>query len=69
MPRRTSGKLETNDLAAAPTRGTDGPLHATSIEDPSSPGGRRFINAAHAQGVPLRQDFNTGEQEGVGARS
>ncbi|AOB31505.1 choline dehydrogenase [Bordetella sp. H567] len=58
-------KLETNDLGPGPTRGVDGPLHATSIKT-RHPLVDAFIDAARAHGVPLRQDFNTGEQEGVG---
>ena len=58
-------RAECNDLGAGPTRGTDGPLSASSIKarHPLTEG---FIGAAKALGVPHLQDFNTGDQEGVG---
>ncbi|MBA1202823.1 choline dehydrogenase [Pseudomonas capeferrum] len=58
-------RAECNDLGPGPTRGTDGPLSASSIKarHPLTEG---FIGAAKELGVPLIQDFNTGDQEGVG---
>lgn len=58
-------RAESNDLGPGPTRGTDGPLSASSIKarHPLTEG---FIGAAKALGVPHVQDFNSGDQEGVG---
>ncbi|MFY2610332.1 GMC family oxidoreductase [Achromobacter ruhlandii] len=58
-------KLENNDLGAGATRGTEGPLNATSIKTPH-PLVEGLIGAAGALGLPHVRDFNTGEQEGVG---
>lgn len=58
-------KLENNDLGAAATRGTEGPLNATSIKTPH-PLVEGLIGAAGALGLPHVRDFNTGDQEGVG---
>jgi len=57
-------KLEHNDLGPGPTRGTGGPLWASTV-----PGGDRlvdaFVAAGEALGVPRVDDFNSGPQEGV----
>jgi len=58
-------KLENNDLGPGPTRGTDGPLRASSIRTPHELV-EAFIHAAEANGVRRSTDFNTGDQEGVG---
>jgi Choline dehydrogenase and related flavoproteins len=58
-------KLETNDLGPGPTRGTNGPLHATSIKTRHELVDA-FIASAERNGVRRVQDFNTGDQEGVG---
>ncbi len=58
-------KLENNDLGAGATRGTEGPLNATSIKTPH-PLVEGLIGAAGALGLPHVRDFNTGDQEGVG---
>lgn len=58
-------KLEHNDLGPGPTRGTDGPLWASSIKARHELV-EAFIEAARTHGLPRVQDFNTGEQEGVG---
>ena len=58
-------KLENNDLGEGPTHGTAGPLNATSI-DSRHPLVDAFIEAGQRLGVPYREDFNTGEQEGAG---
>ncbi|KJK07271.1 choline dehydrogenase [Burkholderiaceae bacterium 16] len=58
-------KLENNDLGEGPTHGTTGPLNATSI-DSRHPLVDAFIEAGRRLGVPYREDFNTGEQEGAG---
>ncbi|PZQ77656.1 MAG: choline dehydrogenase [Variovorax paradoxus] len=58
-------KLEHNDLGEGATRGTDGPLWASTV-----PGNNElvdaFIAAGEAVGVPKVNDFNSGPQEGVG---
>ncbi|WP_238878540.1 GMC family oxidoreductase [Achromobacter xylosoxidans] len=58
-------KLENNDLGPGATRGTEGPLNATSIKTPH-PLVEGLIDAAGALGLPHVRDFNTGDQEGVG---
>jgi len=58
-------KLEHNDLGAGPTRGTGGPLNATSI-DRHHPLVDAFVAAGQALGLPRQTDFNSGDQEGVG---
>jgi len=58
-------RLEHNELGASATRGVGGPLWASTIK-------RRhelveaFIAAANELGVPTVDDFNSGNQEGVG---
>ncbi|WP_063580772.1 GMC family oxidoreductase [Achromobacter ruhlandii] len=58
-------KLENNDLGAGATRGTEGPLNATSIKTPH-PLVEGLIGANGALGLQHVRDFNTGDQEGVG---
>ncbi|CUJ41270.1 GMC family oxidoreductase [Achromobacter xylosoxidans] len=58
-------KLENNDLGPGATRGTEGPLNATSIKTPH-PLVEGLIGAARALGLPHMTDFNSGDQEGVG---
>ncbi|GAB3630328.1 choline dehydrogenase [Pandoraea terrae] len=58
-------RLEHNDLGAAPTRGTGGPLWASSIRTPH-PLVDAFIASGERLGVPRVDDFNNGAQEGVG---
>ncbi|MCD0502675.1 GMC family oxidoreductase [Bordetella petrii] len=59
-------KLECNDLGPGPTRGTQGPLHASSIRQPHELI-EAFIAAANTElGLPRRDDFNSGDNEGVG---
>ncbi|GAA0226994.1 choline dehydrogenase [Castellaniella daejeonensis] len=58
-------RLEHNDLGPGPTRGTDGPLYASSIRARHELV-EAFIRSAEANGIPRTEDFNTGEQEGVG---
>lgn len=59
-------KLECNDLGPGPTRGTEGPVHASSIRA-RHPLIEAFIEAAQGTfGLPRRDDFNTGDNEGVG---
>ncbi len=58
-------KLENNDLGPGPTRGTDGPLYATSIRS-NHELVDAFIAAAESSGIQRIRDFNTGDQQGVG---
>ena len=58
-------KLENNDLGPGPTRGTSGPLHATSIKTRHELV-EAFIGSAVNNGIKRVSDFNTGEQEGAG---
>lgn len=58
-------KLETNDLGAGPTRGTDGPLNATSINT-AHPLVDALIEAGVSLGLKKRRDFNEGDNEGIG---
>ncbi|MDQ6215530.1 GMC family oxidoreductase [Achromobacter insolitus] len=58
-------KLENNDLGPGPTRGTEGMLNATSIKTPH-PLVEALIDAGQKLGLPRLQDFNGGDQEGVG---
>ncbi|TEA80282.1 GMC family oxidoreductase [Allopusillimonas ginsengisoli] len=58
-------KLESNDLGPGPTRGTQGPLHATSIKTRHELV-EAFIASAVNNGVPRVSDFNSGDQEGAG---
>jgi choline dehydrogenase len=58
-------KLEHNDLGPSPTRGTGGPLWASSITEKHELVDA-FIEAANRLGVPRSSDFNTGDQKGVG---
>ena len=58
-------KLEHNDLGPGPTRGTEGPMWASSIKARHELVDA-FIDAAGKKGLQRRKDFNTGEQEGVG---
>lgn len=58
-------KLESNDLGSGPTRGTEGPLHATSIKTKHELV-EAFIGSAENNGVARVSDFNTGDQEGAG---
>ncbi|WP_439888882.1 GMC family oxidoreductase [Pseudomonas sp. MBLB4123] len=58
-------RAECNDLGPGPTRGTDGPLSASSIKA-RHPLTESFIAAANELGIPRTEDFNGGDQEGVG---
>ena len=58
-------KLEHNDLGPGPTRGTDGPLWASTVP-PGHPLVDAFLAAGNSLGVPTVDDFNSGPQEGVG---
>ncbi|TAL90954.1 MAG: choline dehydrogenase [Candidimonas sp.] len=58
-------KLENNDLGESPTHGTTGPLNATSIKT-RHPLVEALIQSGASMGLKKRQDFNSGDQEGVG---
>lgn len=58
-------KLENNDLGASDTRGTGGPLSISSIPVKHELV-EAFIGAAQQHGLQRLEDFNTGDQEGVG---
>ncbi|MDQ7977317.1 choline dehydrogenase [Paraburkholderia sp. SARCC-3016] len=58
-------RLEHNELGAGPTRGVDGPLWASTIRQPHALVDA-FIAASNRLGVRTVEDFNTGDQEGVG---
>jgi choline dehydrogenase len=58
-------RLEHNELGAGATRGVDGPLWASTIKHPHELVDA-FIAASNRLGVATVDDFNTGDQEGVG---
>jgi len=58
-------RLEHNELGAGPTRGTDGPLWASTIKQRHELVDA-FIGSANRLGVRTVDDFNTGDQEGAG---
>ena len=58
-------RLEHNELGASATRGIDGPLWASTIKQRHELVDA-FIGASNSLGVPTVDDFNTGDQEGVG---
>jgi len=58
-------RSECNDLGSGPFHGVAGPL---GVSGPAvvHPTALDFIEAAHRNGLPRMEDFNTGEQEGAG---
>jgi choline dehydrogenase len=58
-------RLEHNELGAGPTHGVGGPLWASTIRQPHELVDA-FIAASNRLGVRTVDDFNTGDQEGVG---
>ena len=58
-------KSEHNSRGASPTHGGDGPLWSSDIEDKSELM-EAIIRGAQQLGVPRTDDFNSGNQEGVG---
>jgi choline dehydrogenase len=58
-------RLEHNELGEGPTRGVDGPLWASTIRQRHELVDA-FIAASNRLGVRTVDDFNTGDQEGVG---
>lgn len=58
-------KLENNDLGDSTTRGAHGPLNATSIKT-AHPLVEALIKSGPLMGLRKREDFNQGDNEGVG---
>ncbi|WP_186116059.1 GMC family oxidoreductase [Burkholderia gladioli] len=58
-------RAEGNQRGANEWHGADGPLTVSDLRF-RNPFAQRFIDAAHAAGYPLNDDFNGAEQEGVG---
>lgn len=58
-------KAENNVCGPDDFHGAGGPLHVSDQQSPR-PITRAFVEAAHHQGIPLRKDFNTGDNEGAG---
>ncbi|WP_257824750.1 GMC family oxidoreductase [Burkholderia glumae] len=58
-------RAEGNQRGASEWHGADGPLTVSDLRF-RNPFAQRFIDAAHAAGYPLNDDFNGPEQEGVG---
>ena len=58
-------RSESNDVGANAYHGTDGPLSASSIRTKHELV-EAFIRGANDLGIPRRDDFNTGDNEGVG---
>lgn len=60
-------KLETNDTGGDAYRGSDGPLHVSSITRDMHPLCQDFLRAGQEIHIPHNPDFNGARQEGVGA--
>ena len=58
-------RAEGNQRGADAWHGADGPLTVSDLRF-RNPFSERFIQAAHAAGYPLNDDFNCATQEGVG---
>jgi len=58
-------RAEGNERGADAWHGADGPLTVSDLRF-RNPFSERFIQAAHAAGYPLNNDFNGATQEGVG---
>ena len=58
-------RIEHNELGTSATSGVDGPLWASTIKQRHELVDA-FIGASNSLGVPTVDDFNTGDQEGVG---
>lgn len=58
-------RSEHNARFGAPWHGQDGPLHVGDLRT-GSPLHQAWAEAARHQGLPLREDFNAGEMEGLG---
>jgi len=58
-------KAEKNQRGGNAIHGDSGPLHVSNQQSPR-PITLAFIEAAQTLGIPLREDFNDGDNEGVG---
>lgn len=58
-------RAERNERFANQYHGITGPLNVCDLTSPN-PLSETFVNAATATGLPRNEDFNDGEQEGVG---
>ena len=58
-------RSENNERGANPDHGASGPLHVSDQKSPR-PITEDFVQAATRLQLPVRDDFNTGETEGVG---
>ncbi|WP_431824481.1 GMC family oxidoreductase [Burkholderia sp. F1] len=58
-------RAENNERGASAHHGADGPLHVSNQKSPR-PIALAFVEAAREAGIPLCEDFNTGDNEGVG---
>lgn len=58
-------RAENNAWGADANHGVGGPLHVSDQQTPR-PITHAFVEAAHRIGMPLRKDFNTGDNEGAG---
>ncbi|MFZ1814165.1 MAG: GMC family oxidoreductase N-terminal domain-containing protein [Rhizobiaceae bacterium] len=58
--------LEDNEGGGDELRGAGGPVHISRIDRQIHPLTRNFLKAGQEAGLPLNQDFNGKQQEGVG---
>ena len=58
-------KAENNERGTSTFHGSTGPLHVSNQKTPRAVS-HAFVKAAQHQGIPLREDFNTGDNEGAG---
>ena len=58
-------RAEDNSRGAGPFHGAGGPLPVTDLRH-RSPHAERFTEAAASRGLPLNDDFNAAQQDGVG---
>lgn len=58
-------KLENRERGADEYHGVGGPYNVADLQDPNELS-RVFVQAAHETGLPLNDDFNGAQQEGVG---
>ena len=58
-------KAQHQERGASAAHGTGGPLHVADLRDPN-PLSLAWVEAARELGLPVTDDFNAGEQEGLG---
>lgn len=58
-------RSQNNEGGDSELHGSEGPLHVSAQRNPR-PMSRAFVEAGKAFGLPERDDFNTGDNEGVG---